>query len=116
AGSVPLVINHEIVNLPSASVLAVLRQQELNRPAAAKAVAILADPVFDMHDERLNNVPVQAPPSDRPTKRADLEAGSGQASSKPSGLLPRSVTDVGLGRRGGPLLPRLRFSRQEADA
>src|SRR5262249_51219589 len=47
AGSVPLVINHEIVNLPSASVLAVLRQQELNRPAAAKAVAILADPVFD---------------------------------------------------------------------
>jgi CHAT domain-containing protein/Tfp pilus assembly protein PilF len=113
---VPLVTNHEIVNLPSASVLAVLRQQELNRPTAAKAVAVLADPVFDQHDERLSKTRMHAPASGRGSDRDDAEADSFQAPPKPSGLLTRSATDVGLGRRGGALLPRLRFSRQEADA
>src|SRR5207237_4962011 len=41
----PLVVDHEIVSLPSASVLAALRQEASNRRPATKAVAVLADPV-----------------------------------------------------------------------
>jgi len=51
--SMPLMIDHEIVNLPSASVLAELRRQEMNRQEPPRAVAVLADPVFDKQDERV---------------------------------------------------------------
>src|SRR6185437_3864494 len=53
ADGVPLIAKHEVVNLPSASIIAELRRQETGRPKAANAVAILADPVFDAEDERL---------------------------------------------------------------
>jgi len=47
----PLVAEHEIINLPSASVLAVLREQQARRRSAPpRAVAVLADPVFDKND------------------------------------------------------------------
>jgi CHAT domain-containing protein/predicted negative regulator of RcsB-dependent stress response len=50
---VPLIVKHEIVNLPSASTLAVIRQDTSGRKPAPKAVAVLADPVFSADDERL---------------------------------------------------------------
>ncbi|MGH9842708.1 MAG: tetratricopeptide repeat protein, partial [Blastocatellia bacterium] len=49
----PLLLNHEIVNLPSASVLSVIRREFSGRPAAAKTLAVLADPVFEANDPRL---------------------------------------------------------------
>ena len=49
----PLIVDHEILNLPSASVLAVLREETANRKPASKAVAVLADPVFSASDPRL---------------------------------------------------------------
>ncbi len=49
----PLLGRHEIVSLPSASTLAVQRQTLAGRPAAAKALAVLADPVFGAPDPRL---------------------------------------------------------------
>jgi CHAT domain-containing protein/tetratricopeptide (TPR) repeat protein len=52
-GDDPLVMQHEIVSLPSASVLAELRRESLERVPPAKAVAVLADPVFDIRDERI---------------------------------------------------------------
>lgn len=51
-----LVETNEIVNLPSASVLAVLRQETDNRKMPAKTLAVLADPVFDKADERLQTI------------------------------------------------------------
>jgi hypothetical protein len=42
-GIVPLMVEHEIVSLPSASVMAVLRRENQRRTAPAKAVAVLAD-------------------------------------------------------------------------
>ena len=51
----PLIVDHEIINLPSASVLAVLRRELAGRTPAAKTVAVLADPVFDREDERLKH-------------------------------------------------------------
>ena len=56
----PLLASHEIVTLPSATSLAVQRQQWQNRPAAAQAVAVLADPVFKANDPRLGGNTLQA--------------------------------------------------------
>lgn len=53
AGPRPLLVEHEIVNLPSASTLAVLRRETAERRPAAKHVAVLADPVFDRNDPRV---------------------------------------------------------------
>ena len=49
----PLAFSHEIVSLPSASTLAVLRRETAVRPRAAEQVAVLADPVFDATDGRV---------------------------------------------------------------
>jgi CHAT domain len=43
----PLIADHEIITLPSASTLAVLRSGLAARPPAPQTIAILADPVFD---------------------------------------------------------------------
>ena len=49
----PLILEHELVSLPSASVLAVLRNELKGRPAAAKQLAVFADPVFQVGDARV---------------------------------------------------------------
>jgi CHAT domain-containing protein len=115
--AVPLIVNHEIVNLPSASVLAVLRQQQMRRQPAPKAVAVLADPVFDQHDPRLGGVAAPktaSSPQTRSVKHNSLD--DLLASDSSASMLTRSATDLGLARGGQLALPRLRFSRQEADA
>jgi CHAT domain-containing protein len=125
----PLVVNHEIVNLPSASVLAVLRQQELGRKPAPNAVAVMADPVFDRSDSRVAatrkmfTASAHAIPQ---TRGGQISANKKEATKNPSedplleaptsaGLLTRSATDIGLSRNGELSLPRLRFTRKEAD-
>jgi CHAT domain-containing protein len=49
----PLTVNHEIVTSPSASVIAVTRQETIGRRPAEKSIAILADPVFSADDARV---------------------------------------------------------------
>jgi CHAT domain-containing protein/uncharacterized protein HemY len=49
----PLLVNHEIINLPSSSTLAILRQQDEGRTLAPKTVALIADPVFELDDRRV---------------------------------------------------------------
>ncbi|MFL6236786.1 MAG: tetratricopeptide repeat protein, partial [Thermoanaerobaculia bacterium] len=51
----PLVTRHEVVSLPSASALAVLRREIRGRPRAPKTLAIFADPVFQETDPRLTH-------------------------------------------------------------
>ena len=53
-GQSPLIVNHELVTAPSASVMAVLRRETAGRQAGEKSVAILADPVFSPDDARIN--------------------------------------------------------------
>lgn len=50
---VPLVAEHEVVRLPSASTLAVLREDLSGREPAPLSVAVLADPVFEADDPRI---------------------------------------------------------------
>jgi CHAT domain-containing protein/Tfp pilus assembly protein PilF len=113
----PLIVGHEIVNLPSASVLAELRREKDGRKEAAKAVAVLADPVFDRDDARviatsgahkLNRFSTRGSNTQNNQDESDQAAQSGDR-------LTRSVNDVRLSSDTGRL-PRLRFTRQEAQA
>ena len=62
----PLLVQNEIVTLPSASTLAIQRQQLQNRSAAPKILAVLADPVFSEDDSRIsgNSLQINAETSD----------------------------------------------------
>jgi CHAT domain-containing protein len=51
----PLLLSHEIVTAPSASVVAVLRQETAGRKPADKTLAVLADPVFRADDSRISS-------------------------------------------------------------
>ena len=51
----PLVVDHEIVSLPSASSLAIQRQTLANRQPALKGIAVVADPVFSAADARFKS-------------------------------------------------------------
>ncbi|MGB3507964.1 MAG: CHAT domain-containing tetratricopeptide repeat protein [Microcoleaceae cyanobacterium] len=51
--NIPLIVEHKIVNLPSASTIAITRNETANRKPAPKTIAILADPVFEADDERI---------------------------------------------------------------
>jgi CHAT domain-containing protein len=101
SGGQPLIVNHEIVSLPSASVLGVLRRELSTRRPAARAVIVLADPVFDAADPRLK-LGSHSPPQ-RPA-----------VASLPDEMV-RAVRSAGLVDERGAL-SRLPFTRQEADA
>lgn len=55
ASKTPLIIEHEIISLPSASTLAVVRRELSNRIPAQKMVAVFADPIFSKNDKRVIN-------------------------------------------------------------
>jgi CHAT domain-containing protein/tetratricopeptide (TPR) repeat protein len=55
----PLIVRHELVSVPSASLLPLLRREGMNRRAAPKTIAVFADPVFTIGDERIRNSPVR---------------------------------------------------------
>lgn len=95
----PLVAEHEIVKLPSASVLATIRREMAGRQPAPKTLAVLADPVFDVGDPRVT--------------RSKGQADGPSASAQPLGA-SRAVEAAGesWGRR----LSRLPFSRAEANS
>ncbi|BAZ06283.1 TPR domain protein [Calothrix sp. NIES-3974] len=57
----PLMLNHEIAKLPSASTIAIKRRQLAQRRPAPKAIAIIADPVYNHNDERLTGKPGNNP-------------------------------------------------------
>ncbi|UNU20308.1 CHAT domain-containing protein [Microcoleus vaginatus PCC 9802] len=58
--NVPLIVEHEIITLPSASTLAILRQNYGDRKPPGRTLAILADPVFSPDDERIKGKITQA--------------------------------------------------------
>ncbi|MBI3650595.1 MAG: CHAT domain-containing protein [Acidobacteria bacterium] len=54
-GYLPVIVTHEVVNIPSVSAIALQRSLIANRPPAPKTIAIFADPVFSRNDERIND-------------------------------------------------------------
>ncbi|HEX8650273.1 MAG TPA: CHAT domain-containing tetratricopeptide repeat protein [Pyrinomonadaceae bacterium] len=101
----PLVIKHEIISLPSASTISVLRREIKDRKPAARTVAVLADPVFEETDERVKSIESGAGANrqrQRTRRRRDLPLG-----------MERSLEESGL-RSAGFEIPRLPGTRQEA--
>jgi CHAT domain-containing protein len=94
----PLILDHELTSLPSASALATQRQGLRNRKPPPYAVAVIADPVFSAADERLGG---QAK-----TGAAKQVAGDGSANTR---LIEHLADDSGM------IIRRLKFTRQEAD-
>jgi len=80
---------YTLVNLPSASSLAMVRSRNMERARATKLAAVLADPVYSVHDPRV----------------------SGGSETEPVGdELARAVSDAGLTD-----IARLRATRDEAE-
>jgi CHAT domain-containing protein/Tfp pilus assembly protein PilF len=106
---VPLVAEHEIVNLPSASVLALLRRQATGRDTQpTKEVAILADPVFDKSDPRVGDLGKTVAVANKDTASVPAPSSAER--------LTRSLEDMNGTRQAGAGLSRLAFSRREAAA
>lgn len=107
----PLIADHEIISLPSASVIAVLRRELLGRRAAPKTIAVLADPVFDKDDAR-----VKEHEGNRPQKDSASTPLPGNIGSDSTAVLTPTAATGRVGARGELNLPRLPFSRREAEA
>jgi CHAT domain-containing protein/tetratricopeptide (TPR) repeat protein len=89
-----LITQHEIVQIPSATILAAMRALTARREPPSKVAAIFADPIFDPHDSR-----VRSPSS------MDLGRSAEPADEPHASTLPRTL-----------VLSRLPFSRDEATA
>ncbi|MCC3406054.1 MAG: CHAT domain-containing protein [Microcoleus sp. PH2017_10_PVI_O_A] len=90
----PLIVDREIVLLPSASTLGILRQNYRDRPSPTRTLAMFADPVFSAQDERFK----------APATNTDREA----------------IESVNLGlsrssRDNNRQWSRLKFTRKEAE-
>jgi CHAT domain-containing protein/Tfp pilus assembly protein PilF len=68
----PLIVEHEIISLPSASTLATLRREMAGRKPAEKSLAILADPVFADDDTRVSR-DVEKAGAKKKTRSADSD-------------------------------------------
>ncbi len=121
-GYQPLIADHEIVNLPSASALAAIRSETAGRRRAAKTVAIFADPVFELTDARLlaaNSKPANHRLAVAVRSGSELQTSPSErelsSSATPNAELRRSLISFHLIKeRGG--FSRLPFSREEAAA
>ena len=106
-GYEPLITRHEVVSAPSASVLSIIRREIVGRQRAAKSVAVLADPVFEEDDPRLDEA---------------KNGNSSQERRRPRGGLTQELSELARAirtmnfpdARAG--FTRLAFSRQEAQS
>jgi CHAT domain-containing protein/Flp pilus assembly protein TadD len=111
-----MIEKYEILNCASASVLVLQRKEMANRPHAEYALAVIADPVFGVTDDRLADLKRKQKVSRKPkTNAQDSETSRGLPASFVDSLrLARTVSDLGYNSPGE--VPRLRFSGDEADA
>jgi CHAT domain-containing protein len=113
---VPLLAEHEVVSLPSASALAVLREQPSSHAPAAKAVAVLADPVFERDDPRLRAAlrAAGAPMGSSAGPPVSSRPGAFRPSRLPATRLEADAIVAAAGNR--PSLKELDFSASRAAA
>jgi CHAT domain-containing protein/tetratricopeptide (TPR) repeat protein len=90
----PMLFEHEIVYLASASTIALLRREAAGRTTAPRLIAVFADPVFDRNDRRVTS-PQISPPAKSDSRQ------------------PRSVQRA---LQASPGIPRLPSTRREAEA
>ncbi len=100
--SEPLVVDHEIVNLPSVSTLAVLRREMSGRAPAPKTIAVVADPVFTEDDLRVRHG------AGKDRRRSGTKAASALIADVQRSAIELGAVDANY------RIPRLLFSRAEA--
>jgi CHAT domain-containing protein/Tfp pilus assembly protein PilF len=105
----PLIVEHEIMSLPSASTLATLRRETAGRKPAEKSLAVLADPVFTDDDTRVRRDVSKAgvKEKERPADTDDTDIASRQ--------MVRSGRETGVTGAEGAF-GRLLSTRREAAA
>jgi CHAT domain-containing protein/tetratricopeptide (TPR) repeat protein len=101
----PLIVEHELATLPSASTVAWLRKALATRRPATGGIAVVADPVFSGDDERMKGVA----PQPRPEPATIAQRLRGGADLEPA------LRDLGGVAESGAL-SRLPASRDEAQA
>lgn len=101
----PLMVDHEIVHLPSASTLVALRRDFDGRAPAARSIAVLADPVFNQTDERVKAA--------RGSSQPGTTAPSAKAALSGSRTLANASRLWGTDATQG--IPRLKYTRREAE-
>jgi CHAT domain-containing protein len=94
----PLIVDHEVISLPSASAFAVQRKGLAGRPLAPNAVAVIADPVFSLSDDRFK------------TNLRKAEQNRDQSDAISTRIITHLADDS-----GNLVIRRLQFTRQEAD-
>jgi CHAT domain-containing protein/Flp pilus assembly protein TadD len=92
----PLVLSHELTVQPSASALALLRQQTSGRKPAPKMLAVFADPVFDRSDPRISGGVLPSAPAPEASR------------------ILVQLADPGGGTVAALRIPRLPYTAQEA--
>jgi Uncharacterized protein conserved in bacteria len=97
----PLIVNHEVVSLPSASALAIQRTELAGRQVAPKVLAVIADPVFDSNDKRFTTPATELPPQTLAFEDTRSIEHLAENSKNKAG-----ITTL--------VIPRLPFTRQEA--
>jgi CHAT domain-containing protein len=114
-----MIQSHELISLPSASVLVLQRKDLANRKPAPNLIAVIADPVFGENDTRaidarrgkksgsVSSTVGQAPPDLPPKNGATREVYE-------SSRLSRALDNVGLSSTGE--IRRLPYAGREASA
>jgi CHAT domain-containing protein/tetratricopeptide (TPR) repeat protein len=105
---VPLIAEHEVVQVPSAAVLRELRRSGESRARPSGSVAVLADPVFDAADVRCGTKTAAAASARAPSAAAPAPAPRDLW----IGVLPGRLR----GAAEGAVFERLPASRREAEA
>lgn len=94
---IPLLVEHEIVNEPSASALALVLSDTAQRKPAPNSIAVFANPVFDADDPRVKS----------------KGAAETSATESQTAKVQEAFRDIGFGEGRIPPLPA---SREEAEA
>jgi CHAT domain-containing protein len=104
-----LTLKNEVVSLPSASTLAVLRREVAKHKPAPKTIAVLADPVFNGDDQRVKDSVAR-----NKVNLSDTVVAARQITISKSEI-QRSASESGWDGEAWSMV-RLPFTRKEADA
>lgn len=106
----PLIVEHEIISLPSASTLAVQRRELAGRKVAPNNIALIADPVFDSSDERVKSKPMREEAAANKVEAAPDSVGVSAAT-----RTLEHLSEQDSGASGKTRIRRLPYTRQEAE-
>ena len=96
---IPLIVDHEIVNEPSASALALVISETARRKPAPKTIAVFANPVFEADDPRVKSKGAAETQVAKLSQQTEVK---------------EAFRDAGFGE--GLRIPPLPASREEANA